>query len=176
MRTKDGAWLQHANQRVPHIRGHIKAIGLEHLLEDERFKRVPAVSLEDREVLRREILKKQMEKTSDEWMEIYIRDGNIAAEPYRDSVEAMDHPAVVDNSLVVTIDDPRVGPLRTLAPIADLMETPGEPSGPAPDVGQHTEEVVLGGAASERSGRRLSFTLTPTLSRQGRGGYGESSV
>ena len=142
VRTKDGAWLQHANQRVPHIQGHLKAVGLEHLLEDERFRRVPSVGLEDREVLRREILKKQAEKTVDEWMEIYINDGNIAAEPYRDSVEAMDHPAVVDNSLVVTIDDPRVGPLRTLAPIADLMETPGEPSGPAPDVGQHTEEVL----------------------------------
>ena len=76
-------------------------------------------------------------------MEIYIEDGNIAAEPYRDSVEAMDHPAVVDNSLVVTIDDPRVGPMRTLPPIADLTETPGEPSGPAPDVGQHTKGVLL---------------------------------
>ena len=43
---------------------------------------------------------------------------------------------------MVTIDDPRVGPLRTLAPVADLMETPGEPSGPAPDVGQHTDEVL----------------------------------
>ena len=142
VRTKDGAWLQHANQRVPHIRGHIKAIGLEHLLEDERFERVPAVSPENREVLRREILKKQAEKTADEWMDIYIQDGNIAAEPYLDSVEAMDHPAVVDNSLVVTIDDPRVGPLRTLAPIVDLSDTPGEPSGPAPDVGQHTDEVL----------------------------------
>ena len=149
VRTKDGTWLQHANQRVPHIQGHLKAIGLGHLLDDERFKRVPSVSLENREVLRREILKKQAEKTADEWMEIYIEDGNIAAEPYRDSVEAMDHPAVVDNSLVVTINDPRVGPLRTLAPIADLTETPGEPSGPAPDVGQHTDEVL--GRLGERS-------------------------
>ena len=33
VRTKDGVWLQHANQRVPHIQGHLKAIGLEHLLE-----------------------------------------------------------------------------------------------------------------------------------------------
>ena len=142
VRTKDGTWLQHANQRVPHIRGHIKAIGLGHLLEDERFERVPAVSLENREALRREILKKQAEKTSDEWMEIYIEDGNIAAEPYRDSVGAMDHPAVVDNGTVVTIDDPRVGTMRTLAPLVEFQDTPGEPSGAAPDVGQHTGEVL----------------------------------
>ena len=142
VRTKDGAWLQHANQRIPHIRGHLSAIGLGRLLNDERFEKVPSLSLENREILRRGILKKQAEKTADEWMKIYIQDGNIAAEPYRDSVQAMDHPAVVSNSSVVTIEDPRVGPLRTLAPLLDFKDTPGEPSGPAPDVGQHNAEVL----------------------------------
>jgi crotonobetainyl-CoA:carnitine CoA-transferase CaiB-like acyl-CoA transferase len=142
VRTKDGTWLQHANQRVPHIQGHLKAIGLGHLLEDERFKQVPALSADNRELLRREILKKQLEKTADEWMKMYLQDGNIAAEPYRTSIQAMDHPAVLANSTVVTINDPRVGPLRTLAPLVDFKDTPGEPSGPAPDVGQHNAEVL----------------------------------
>ena len=142
VRTKDGNWLQHGNQRVPHIQGHLKAIGLEHLLEDERFKAVPGISLENRELLRREILKAQLKKTADEWMEIYLKDGNIAAEPYRNCVQAMDHPAVLANGTVFTINDPRVGPLRTLAPLVDLKDTPGEPSGPAPDVGQHNAEVL----------------------------------
>ena len=142
VRTKDGTWLQHANQRVPHIQGHLKAIGLGHLLEDERFKHVPAISVDNRELLRREILKKQLEKTADEWMEMYLQDGNIAAEPYRTSIQAMDHPAVLSNGTVVTINDPRVGPLRTVAPLVDFKDTPGEPSGPAPDVGQHNAEVL----------------------------------
>jgi crotonobetainyl-CoA:carnitine CoA-transferase CaiB-like acyl-CoA transferase len=142
VRTKDGTWLQHANQRVPHIQGHLKAIGLGHLLEDERFKHVPAISVDNRELLRREILKKQLEKTADEWMAMYLQDGNIAAEPYRTSIQAMDHPAVLANGAVVTIHDPRIGPLRTLAPLVDLKDTLGEPSGPAPDVAQHTAEVL----------------------------------
>ena len=142
VRTKDGTWLQHANQRVPHIQGHLKAIGLGHLLEDERFKQVPALSVDNRELLRREILKKQLEKTADEWMEMYLQDGNIAAEPYRTSIQAMDHPAVLANGTVVTLHDPRVGALRTLAPLVDFKDTPGEPSGPAPDVGQHTAEML----------------------------------
>ena len=142
VRTKDGTWLQHANLRAPHIQGHIKAIGLGHLLEDERFEKVPGITLENRELLRREILNKQLEKTADEWMEIYLQDGNIAAEPYRSSIQAMDHPAVLANGAVATIDDPRVGPLRTLAPLVDLKDTPGAPSGPAPDVGQHNAEVL----------------------------------
>ena len=142
VRTADGAWLQHANQRVPHIQGHLKAIGLGHLLEDERFERVPGISVENRELLRREILEEQLQKTADEWMEIYLADGDIAAEPYRSSVQAMDHPAVVANGTVVTVNDPRVGPMRTLAPLVDFKETPGEASGPAPDVGQHNAEVL----------------------------------
>jgi crotonobetainyl-CoA:carnitine CoA-transferase CaiB-like acyl-CoA transferase len=142
VRTKDGIWLQHANQRVPHIQGHLKAIGLGHLLEDERFKEVPAISVDNREILRREILQKQLEKTADEWMEMYLQDDNIAAEPYRTSIQAMDHPAVLANGTVVTIHDPRVGPLRTLAPLVDFKDTPGEPSGPTPGVGQHTAEVL----------------------------------
>lgn len=142
VRTGDGAWLQHANQRVPHIQGHLRAIGLGHLLEDERFEKVPAISVENRELLRREILEKQLEKTAGEWMGIYLEDGDIAAEPYRNSIQAMDHPAVVANGTVVTINDPRVGALRTLAPLVDLKETPGEPSGPSPDVGQHNAEVL----------------------------------
>ena len=151
VRTMDGKWLQHANQRVPHIQGHIKAIGLGDLLEDERFERVPAVSTENRELLRREILAKQSEKTADEWMDIYVQDGNIAAEPYRTSVEAMDHPAVVLNGTVVSIDDPRVGPMRTLAPLVDLKETPGEPSGPAPEIGQHNADVLGNGQPQAKS-------------------------
>jgi crotonobetainyl-CoA:carnitine CoA-transferase CaiB-like acyl-CoA transferase len=103
---------------------------------------VPAISVDNRELLRREILKKQLEKTADEWMEMYLQDGNIAAEPYRTSIQAMDHPAVLANGTVVTIHDPRVGPLRTVAPLVDFKDTPGEPSGPAPDVGQHTAEVL----------------------------------
>ena len=142
VRTKDGTWLQHANQRVPHIQGHLKAIGLGHLLDDERFKNVPNISTENRELLRREILQKQLEKTADEWMAIYLQDGNIAAEPYRTSVQAMEHPAVLANGTVVTIQDPRVGPLRTVAPLVDLKDTPGALSGPAPDVGQHNADVL----------------------------------
>jgi crotonobetainyl-CoA:carnitine CoA-transferase CaiB-like acyl-CoA transferase len=142
VRTRDGTWLQHANLRVPHIQGHLKAIGLGHLLEDARFKDVPAIPLDNREILRREILQKQLEKTADEWMEVYLQDGSIAAEPYRNSIQAMDHPAVLANGTVVTIHDPRVGALRTLALLVDFKDTPGAPSGPAPDVGQHHAEVL----------------------------------
>lgn len=162
VRTKDGKWLQHANQRVPHVEGHLKAIGLGHLLEDPRFKKVNSLKLEDRETLRREILKAQLTKTAAEWMDIYIKDGNIAAEPYRTSVEAMDHPAVIANNTVATINDPRVGPMRTLGLLIDLKDNPGKIGGPAPDVGQHTEEVL-----ARLKTPMLAAASSPTAAEQG---------
>src|SRR5688572_11778728 len=161
VRTRDGAWLQHANQRVPHIQGHLKAIGLEHLLKDERFSRVPGISSENRELLRREILKAQLEKTADEWMEIYLQDGEIAAEPYRNSIQAMDHSAVLANGTVTEIHDPRVGPLHTLSPLAELPDMPGTPSGPATDVGQHNAEVLGHLRPAAASGLRGTQADTP---------------
>jgi len=142
VRTKDGKWLQHANQRVPHVEGHLKAIGLGHLLEDERFKKVGSLSIANRELLRREILQVQLTKTADEWMQIYIKDGNIAAEPYRTSVQAMQHPAIVANTPPNEVKDPRVGNMKQLGLMVDLKDTPGEAGGPAPDIGQHTAEVM----------------------------------
>ena len=96
-------------------------------------------------------------------MEIYLQDGEIAAEPYRNSIQAMEHPAVLANKTVAAIDDPRVGLLRTLAPLVELTDTPGTPSGPAPDVGQHDSEVLghLRSAAARGHPREAAATDAP---------------
>ena len=146
VRTKDGRWLQHANNRQgPRLLpAHLRAIGLGWVLEDERFKNIFSLSEENRETLRELILERMQEKTVDEWMEIYVEDGDIAAEPYLYTVEGMNHPQFVHNRHVVEIDDPRVGPMKVVGLVADLAETPGEVGGPAPDLGQHTEETLEG--------------------------------
>ena len=168
-RTKDGQWLQHAHQRVHHVQGHLKAIGLGHLLQDERFKNVPSISAENRELLRREILKAQLKKTAAEWMEIYLKDGNVAAEPYRTSVQAMDHPSVVLNNPAADVQDPRVGPMRQLGLLVDLKDTPGKVGGPAPDIGQHTAEVMarLAQGAPAQSGPPPAVKAVPAHPLEG---------
>ena len=149
VRTGDGRWLQHANiQFSPRLlHAHLRAIGLAWVLEDERFKNTSALTPENQEALRELILERMQEKTLDEWMETYVEDGDIAAEPFIHTVEAMNHPQFVHNRHVVEIDDPRVGPMKVVGVIADLADNPGEVGGPAPDLGQHTEEVLaeLGG-------------------------------
>ena len=149
-RTKDGRWIQHANLMSRLFHAYLRAVSLGWVFEDERFKDAPAMSEESREILRDIMLEKMQEKTLDEWMEIFVADGNVAAEPYLGAVEGMTHPQFVHNKHVVTIDDPRVGPLQTLGVLADLAETPGAVGGPAPDLGQHTAEVLGRLAAAGR--------------------------
>ena len=166
VRTKDGRWLQHANNRQgPRLLpAHLRAIGLGWVLEDERFKKITALTDENREALRDIILERMQEKTLDEWMDIYVDDGNIAAEPYVYTVEGMNHPQFVHNGHVVEINDPRVGPMKIVGLLAALADTPGEVGGPSPDLGEHTTEVL--GGLSERpvadvSNERASGDLPP---------------
>ena len=146
VRTKDGRWLQHANNRQgPRLLpAHLRAIGLGWVLEDERYKNVFGLPEDRREELRELILERMQEKTLDEWMEIYVEDGDIAAEPYLYTVEGMKHPQFLHNRHVVDVDDPRVGPMKVVGLVADLSETPGEVGGPAPYLGEHTAEVLEG--------------------------------
>ena len=144
VRTKDGRWLQHANNRQgPRLfPAHLRAIGLGWVLEDERFKNIFTLSEESREILRELILVRMQEKTIDEWMALYLEDGDIAAEPYLYTVEGMQHPQFVHNRHVVELTDPRVGPMKVVGLLAHLSETPGTVGGPAPDLGQHTQQIL----------------------------------
>jgi crotonobetainyl-CoA:carnitine CoA-transferase CaiB-like acyl-CoA transferase len=142
VRTKDGYWLQHANLMDRLFRSYLKAVGLGWVLEEDLFKRAPILKHDAREALRELMLNKMQEKTLDEWMRIYLEDGNVAGEPYRYALDGMKHEQYVHNHHAVEINDPRVGKLIALGPIARLSETPGEVRGPAPDLGQHSAEIL----------------------------------
>ena len=142
VRTRDGRWLQHANLMSRLFHAFLRAAGLAWVFEDERFKDAPAMSDENREVLREIILERMQEKTLDEWMRIYIEDGDIAAEPYLHTVDGMQHEQFLHNGHAVEISDPRVGALTTIGLLAALADTPGEVGGPAPALGEHNHDVL----------------------------------
>jgi crotonobetainyl-CoA:carnitine CoA-transferase CaiB-like acyl-CoA transferase len=141
-RTKDGRWIQHANLMDRLFRAYLKAVGLGWVLDEEVFKDAPSLSHEAREALRDLMLTKMQERTADEWMEAYVADGNIAAEPFRYILEGMKHEQFRHNHHAIEIADPRVGPLTTVGLLARLSDTPGEVGGPAPALGQNTTEVL----------------------------------
>jgi crotonobetainyl-CoA:carnitine CoA-transferase CaiB-like acyl-CoA transferase len=142
VRTRDGRWLQHANLMDRLFRAYLKAVGLGWVLQEELFKNAPIMNHESREALRELILNKMQERTLAEWMEVYMADGNIAAEPFLYTPDGMKHAQFLHNSHAVEIADPRVGRLTTVGLLARLHDTPGEVGGPAPALGQHTAEII----------------------------------
>jgi crotonobetainyl-CoA:carnitine CoA-transferase CaiB-like acyl-CoA transferase len=142
VRTRDGQWLQHANLMDRLFRAFLKAVGLGWVLEEELFRNAPAMNHESRESLRELILEKMQERTLAEWMEVYLADGNIAAEPFLRPPEGMKHEQFIHNGHAVEIADPRVGRFSTVGLLVRLSETPGVVGGPAPSLGQHTAEIL----------------------------------
>ena len=52
-------------------------------------------------------------------------------------------PQITANSMFTTLDHPAHGPLPIVGPAVNLSATPGSIRTPAPEFGQHTEEVLL---------------------------------
>ena len=149
VRSKDGRWLQLANLMERLFIAELHAIGLGHLLEDPRYAAAPHLDDEPREELRNFILDKMQERTLDEWMDHFINvAGDVAAEPFMTSVEALDHPQLLHNGDVREVVDPTVGTMRHLGPLFRMEPTGPSIKGPAPLLGEHTEEVLAGVSGS----------------------------
>ena len=143
VRTKDGRWMQLANLMERLFIAEVKAIGLGHLLEQPRYANAPHLDDDPREEMREFILERMQEQTMDEWMEFFVKvEGDVAAEPFMTSVEALDHTQVIHNGLVQEIEDPVVGDTRQIGPLCRMDASPPMIQGPAPQPGQHAEEVL----------------------------------
>jgi len=117
-RTSDGRWIQFGNL-LPHLQQNFfRAAGIE-IPEGG----VPT-SGEALESFRDGMLARIAEKTLDEWMDIFVRDGGVVAHPYQTTREALEDPDLVANGHVVaTANGPRLGVL------ASLSATPGKIGG-----------------------------------------------
>ena len=153
VRTKDGRWIQLANLMERLFISEVKAIGLGHLLDEPRYANAPNLDDDPREEMREFILERMRQKTMDEWMELFINvEGDVAAEPFMTSIEALDHPQVVYNGLAQEVKDPVVGDTRQIGPLFRMDATPPRIQGPAPRPGQHTEEVLSDIVSSSNNG------------------------
>jgi crotonobetainyl-CoA:carnitine CoA-transferase CaiB-like acyl-CoA transferase len=82
------------------------------------------------------------QKPAAEWMELF-RSRDLLAETVQEYAQLEDDPQVQANAMLTTLDHPVHGPLKIVAPAVNLSATPGRIRSPAPEFGQHTEEVLL---------------------------------
>ncbi|OFV87055.1 MAG: hypothetical protein A3J75_02680, partial [Acidobacteria bacterium RBG_16_68_9] len=79
-----------------------------------------------------------------EWMQILRRGGDFIFCAVNSVDELPDDPQVTANDYVVDFDHPRFGRTQVVGLPVRLKETPGSIRLPAPEFGQHTEEILMG--------------------------------
>jgi crotonobetainyl-CoA:carnitine CoA-transferase CaiB-like acyl-CoA transferase len=139
----DGRWIMHSLSEPHFFPAWIEAIGFGWIWDDERFKgapwRFPDDDAKVELVTRLQELMKT--KTAAEWIDIYLANGNVCADVIQTTQEALRHRQLEATGNVVELDDPRVGRMRQIGPIAKVAGAPGAVRGPAPVPGADTVAV-----------------------------------
>lgn len=72
-----------------------------------------------------------------------LRAEDVPCAPVNDYFALAAEPQVAANGYLTTVDHPVQGPIRTVGVPIHLSGTPAAPVRPSPELGQHTEEVLL---------------------------------
>jgi crotonobetainyl-CoA:carnitine CoA-transferase CaiB-like acyl-CoA transferase len=143
-RCKDGKWLALAMlQSDRYWPDFARVIGRPELATDARFANLRARAANAAECVA-VIDAALATKTRDEWIQTMREDAGDFIYTIVNSVDDLpDDPQVLANDYVVTLDHPHYGPTRMVGVPVQLSETPGSVRSPAPELGQHTEEVLI---------------------------------
>lgn len=116
------------------------AAGLEALIEDERFAKNSdrVANASDLRSILNPVIR---ERTTCEWIDI-LRPAGVPSGRIQDVAEICEHPQTVARDMVVDLDHPAAGPIRTTGVPVKLSDTPGSVELPPPVLGQHTQEVL----------------------------------
>ena len=118
-----------------------KAVGVPELINDERF--VPLIyTTEIRLELFRILADGFKTKTTGEWAQI-LDDMEVRYAPVNDYEQAANDPLVLGNNYLVDLEDVNGEIKRVVGSPIKMSGTPAKPSVEAPELGQHTEEILL---------------------------------
>lgn len=137
----DGRWfwllLLQGDRHWPDL---CRAIGREDLLEDPRFVDIGRRGL-NAPALVEELDKVFATKSLNEWGQVFDRE-NVWWAPVNSVTEVVDDPVAQEAGAFVDVPGPE-GPIQGVATPADFYGTPWQPRGYVPEMGQHTEEILL---------------------------------
>ena len=139
----DGRFIQMCS-RQPHLfRNWMRVLGLEHLYDDPAFHRMPDSfpSRQDMLAILEMVEARMRERTMDEWLELFPKE-DVGGDPFLAAPEFLDHIQTAANGRRSIVVDPRVGETVQIGPLAILSETPASIGTPAPELGEHDEEVL----------------------------------
>jgi len=136
----DGKWLTCAPcLEERHWPGFCKALGLKDLLTDERT-RTQGKRHANPVYFRERIEARLRENTRDYWIQ-QLAEADVPVGPVLDYADVAAHPQMRANSYVTEVEN-QYGRFKTVGVPARYSDTPAPPVGTAPDLGEHTEEVL----------------------------------
>jgi crotonobetainyl-CoA:carnitine CoA-transferase CaiB-like acyl-CoA transferase len=143
--TKDGAITISAATDEMQMRSLI-AIGMEHLLTDERFDSFEKM-VANLDVFQAEVAQAFLQLTTDEALQ-RLRDADVPCARCLDKDEVLAQEQVVANDTVEVIEHPVMGRMRVVKSPARFGGDRLAPGRPSPDYGEHTLEVLTEFAVS----------------------------
>ncbi len=118
-----------------------EAAGVPELIHDERF--APIIyTTEIRQELFRLLADGFKSKTTDEWASI-LDEMEVRYAPVNDYAQAAADPLVTTNNYIIELEDFNGEKKKVVGSPIRMSETPTAPSASAPELGQHTEEILI---------------------------------
>lgn len=118
-----------------------EAAGRPDLIADERTA-APFARAEHREWLHAELTAAFLTKPREHWLSGLVK-RDVPCGPVHDYAAVAEDAQFWDNGYLVELDHPNFPGHRTVGIPLTMSETPGHVQGPAPELGQHTEETLL---------------------------------
>jgi len=119
-----------------------KALGITELEKDPRFAAMK-VRGKNCEALIAILDKIFAAKPRDEWMKILKAGGDFIYTIVNSVNDLPTDPQMIANNYVVDYDHPAWGPIQVMGHPVILSETPADPKAPAPEFGEHTEQILI---------------------------------
>jgi crotonobetainyl-CoA:carnitine CoA-transferase CaiB-like acyl-CoA transferase len=142
-KCKDGRWIVFAHLRSdPFWKDFATALGLEHLIEDPKFEDHATREKNCRELI--EIIEQTMiQRTSQEWAERFKKFPRVSYSHINQLSDLPSDPQILANEYLVDVDHPLAGQVKMVGLPLQFSKTPAQPFRfVAPELGQHTEEVL----------------------------------
>ncbi|MBI4609313.1 MAG: CoA transferase [Candidatus Rokubacteria bacterium] len=117
-----------------------EALGTQALIDDPRFKTPPARS-KNRAALTEELEKVLVTRPSQHWVEA-LNAAGVPCGPILNIKEVFEDPQVRHLGLAMKVTHPKLGQLEVQNLPVTLSRTPGAVRMPAPELGQHTDEIL----------------------------------
>lgn len=139
----DGRWIMLANfQADRYWRPFAAALGISRLADDPRFADTIARG-ENRHALIAILDETFAQKPYAEWARILSESGDFIFSPVQTLRELPDDPQVVANDYITSVEHPALGEIQLANHPIRYSETPARIQTAAPELGQHTEEILL---------------------------------